>query len=182
MTEPVPRQDPETDPHNEITEKAISRAVGEELRQARDATGWSRNYFVTRLPSGIGARTLLSYEHGTRHLTLLRFIELCAAMDAAAPTLLNQALQRARIHLQNLALQIDLRHLLNDRNDKFLPLIQWAHNKLIDYPDGIVELPPSSVRELATFMGCPYHELAAYLATFIPEHPHNLGLDQPVAS
>ena len=155
---------------HDVAEKTISRAIGEELRRAREANGWSRNYLVTRLPSGIGARTLLSYEHGTRHLTLLRFIELCRALGVAAPALLNQALQRARIHLQNLVLQIDLHQLLNDRNDQFLPMAQWAHNKLIEYPAGIVELPPSSVRELATFLGCPYHELAAYLARFIPDH------------
>ena len=166
-----------TDPQGEVTEKVIARAIGEELRRAREANGWSRGYLVTRLPSGIGARTLLSYEHGTRHLTLLRFIELCMALDVAAPTLLNQALQRARIHLQNLVLQVDLRQLLIDRDDRYLPMVQWAHNKLIEYPGGIVELQPSSIRELATLLGCPYHELAGYLAGFIPELPADNGSD-----
>lgn len=151
------------------SEKTISRAIGEELRRAREATGWSRLQLVARLPSGIGDRTLLSYEHGTRHLTVIRFIELCRALGVAAPTLLNQALQRARIHLQNLVLQIDLRHLLNDQHERFRPMHQWARNKLNENPDGVVELPPSSVRELATFVGCTYHELADYLARFIPE-------------
>lgn len=158
-----------TDPQSEDIAKAISRAIGEELRRAREANGWSRGYFVTRLPSGIGARTLLSYEHGTRHLTVLRFVELCRVLGVTAPALLNQALQRARIHLQNLVLQVDLHQLLKDKDEKFLPMIQWAHNKLIEYPGGIVELPPSSVRELATFLGCPYQDLANYLAGFIPE-------------
>lgn len=159
------------DPQDEVTEKAISRAVGEELRRAREANGWSRGQLVARLPSGIGDRTLLSYEHGTRHLTLVRFVELCRALGVAAPSLLNQALQRARIHLQNLVLQIDLRALLSDRNDRFRPIIPWARNKLSENPDGVVELPPSSVRELATFIGCPYQELAVYLARFIPDEP-----------
>lgn len=141
----------------------ISRAIGEELRFAREATGWSRLQLVSFLPSGIGDRTLLSYEHGTRHLTVLRFIELCRALGVAAPTLLNHALQRARINLQNLVLQIDLRFLLNDQSDKFWPMHQWAQNKLNDHPNGVVELPPSSVRELATFVGCTYTELANYL-------------------
>jgi transcriptional regulator with XRE-family HTH domain len=153
----------------EVTDKVISRAIGEELRRAREATGWSRLQLVARLPSGIGDRTLLSYEHGTRHLTALRFIEICQALGFAAPVLLNQALQRARVHLQNLVLRIDLRFLLNDRNDKFRPMHQWARNKLNEHPDGVVELPPSSVRELATFVGCTYHELAEYLARFLPE-------------
>lgn len=154
---------------SEASEKAISRAIGEELRRAREATGWSRLQLVARLPSGIGDRTLLSYEHGTRHLTVLRFIELCRALGVAAPTLLNQAMQRARIHLQNLVLLVDLRFLLNDRSDKFRPMHQWARNKLNENPDGVVELPPSSVRELATFVGCTYPELAEYLARFLPE-------------
>jgi transcriptional regulator with XRE-family HTH domain len=153
----------------EITEKVISRAIGEELRRAREATGWSRLQLVSRLPSGIGDRTLLSYEHGTRHLTVLRFIEICRALGFAAPTLLTQALQRARIHLSNLVLCIDLRFLLNDKSDKFRPMHQWARNKLNENPDGVVELPPSSVRELATFVGCGYLELANYLARFVPE-------------
>src|SRR5262245_33503720 len=112
----------------DVSEKTISRAIGEELRRAREATGWSRGQLVAQLPSGIGDRTLLSYEHGTRHLTVIRLIELCLVLGVAAPTLLNQALQRARIRLQNLVLQIDLKHLLNDRNEKFRPMHQWARN------------------------------------------------------
>lgn len=154
---------------SEVSEKAISRAIGEELRRAREAKGWSRAQLVALLPSGIGERTLLSYEHGTRHLTVLRFIEICRAVGIAAPGLLNQALQRARIHLQNLALQVDLRFLLNDRSDKFRPMHQWARNKLNENPVGVVELSPSSVRELATFVGCGYEELAGWLARFLPE-------------
>jgi transcriptional regulator with XRE-family HTH domain len=157
------------DPQGDVTEKTISRAIGEELRRAREAKGWSRAQLVARLPSGIGDRTLLSYEHGTRHLTVLRFIELCKALGVAAPTLLNQALQRARIHLQNLVLQIDLRFLLNDKSDKFRPMHQWARNKMNENPGGVVELPPSSVRELAAFVGCSYQDLASYLSRFLPE-------------
>lgn len=96
------------------SDRAISRALGEELRRTREGRGWSRGQLVARLPSGIGERTLLSYEHGTRHLTVLRLIELCRAQEVAAPTLLNQALQRAQINLQDLVLHVDLRHLLND--------------------------------------------------------------------
>jgi transcriptional regulator with XRE-family HTH domain len=157
------------EPQGDVTEKVISRAVGEELRRAREEKGWSRAQLVARLPSGIGDRTLLSYEHGTRHLTVLRLLELCRALDVAAATLLNQALQRARIHLQNLVLHINLRELLDDESDKFRPMFQWARNKLSENPSGIVELPPSSVRELATFVGCSHLELANYLARFVPE-------------
>jgi transcriptional regulator with XRE-family HTH domain len=153
----------------EASEKVLSRAIGEELRRAREATGWSRWQLVARLPSGIGDRTLLSYEHGTRHLTVLRFLEICRALGFAAPTLLTHALQRARLELANLALQVDLRALLNDGSDTYRPMVQWAKNKLNKFPDGVVELPPSSLAELADFVGYPYQDLANYLARFTPD-------------
>jgi transcriptional regulator with XRE-family HTH domain len=154
-----------------VREKAVSRAIGEELRRTREANGWSRAHLTARLPSGIGDRTLLSYEHGARHLTLLRFLELCQALDVSGPSLLNQALQRARLYLQNLALQIDLRHLIDDDNDRFRPVIQWARNKLAENPGGVVELPPASIRDMAAFLGWPHQDLTNYLAQFIPDEP-----------
>lgn len=156
---------------NDATVRALSRAIGEELRRAREALGLSRAQLVACLPSGIGDRTLLSYEHGTRHLTVLRFVELSRALGIGAPTLLTQALQRARLELSNLTLRIDLRFLLNDKSDKFRPMHQWARNKLNKHPDGIVELGRSSVEELADFVGYTTLELANYLARFIPETP-----------
>jgi hypothetical protein len=51
---------------DEVTEKAVARALGEELRRAREAGEWSRAQFVRLLPSGIGDRTLLAYELAPR--------------------------------------------------------------------------------------------------------------------
>lgn len=152
-----------------VAEKIIQREVGAVLRRARDEIGWSRGYFVTRLPSGIGARTLLSYEQGTRHLTVLRFVEVCRALEVAAPLLLNQALQRARVHLEHVVLRVDLRQLVTERDEKFLPMVMWAHNKLVRHPDGIVAVAPSAVVEMADFMGWSRAELASYLARFVPD-------------
>src|ERR1044071_2848940 len=118
-----------------VAEKIIQRAVGVELRRAREDVGGSRGHFVTRLPSGIGARTLLSYEHGTRHMTLLRFVEVCRALRVASPLLLNQSLQRAQVHLEHVVLRVDLRLLVAERDEKFLPMVMWAHNKLVRHPD-----------------------------------------------
>lgn len=157
-------------PHdNPASDKAISRAIGKELREAREALDLSRGQLVACLPSRIGDRTLLSYEHGTRHLTVLRLIEIARAVGIPAPTLLSLALQKATVELANLVLQVDLKALLNDRSAKYRPMIQWARNKLNTNPDGIVKLSPSSVKELATFAGYSYRELANHLAKFAPE-------------
>jgi transcriptional regulator with XRE-family HTH domain len=151
------------------TDKTISRAIGEELRRAREASGWSRLQLVARLPSGIGDRTLLSYEHGTRHLSALRLIEICHALGIDAPTLVRRALQRAHIHLENLPLQINLRALMNDKSDIYRPMMQWARNTLNEHPEGVVEVPPVAVRNLALFVGYAYHDLVNYLARFTPD-------------
>ena len=153
----------------DVAERAISRALGEELRRAREACGWSRAQLAGMLPSGIGDRTILSYEHGTRHLTVLRLIEMCRTLGVAADTVVAHALQRARIHLENLNLRIDLHAMLRDSSDKFRPMAQWARNKLNESPDGIAELAPAAVRELATFVGYTDRELANYLARFVPD-------------
>jgi transcriptional regulator with XRE-family HTH domain len=154
---------------DEAAATAIARAVGEELRRVREAKGWSRRYLVTRLPSGIGARTLLSYEHGARHLTVLRFVEVCRAMRVSAPDVLGLGLQRARLHLENLPLWVDLGALASDGTIEFRFVVMWAHNKLVQHPAGVVQVAPAGVDELATVVGCSPRELAVYLTRFTPE-------------
>lgn len=105
-------------------DKALSRAIGEELRRAREVNGWSRGYLAARLPSEIGDRTLLSYEHGTRHLTMIRLFEICRVLGVDASSLARRALQRARIDLESLTLRIDLHALLNDGSDTYRPMRQ----------------------------------------------------------
>jgi transcriptional regulator with XRE-family HTH domain len=154
---------------SELSDKVFSRVLGEELRRAREAHGWSRAQFIALLPSGISERTLLAYEHGLRRLTTLRLIELCHPLRVDAPSLLGRALQRAQIHLETLPLTIDLHALLNDWSPTYRPLAQWAQNTLNEHPDGTVEITPEVVRNLALFMGRTNEQLATYLARFLPE-------------
>lgn len=159
-------------PDRDLTDKVMARAVGEELRLARQERGWSRGQLVARLPSGIGERTLLSYEHGTRQLTVARMLEICRALGMSAAEVLAYALQRARSHMSNLALYIDLRALLNDDTVAFRSMHQWARNKLNRHTEGVIQVPPAAIKELADFIGCPPGQLTNYLARFLPElHP-----------
>lgn len=169
--------------HTEVTDAALAKALGEELRRVREAAGWSRAQLVARLPSGIGERTLLSYEHGTRQVSVSRLVEICEGLGVSAPRLLSYALQRARTQLMSLPLQIDLYQLMEDESPKFRSMSQWARNRLKETPSGIAELAPSVVRELATLLGYLCDDLTAYLSGFTPEvavgasTPSNDGAD-----
>jgi transcriptional regulator with XRE-family HTH domain len=149
--------------------KFAAKAVGEVLRQTREARGWSRLELVANLPSGIGDRTLLSYEHGSRAITVLRFLELCQSLQVEAPSLLSRGLQRAQILLEHVVLDVDLLALLRDQSPQFRPMHQWARNKLNRHHDGIATVAPGMVLELADFTGCRTEDLAAYLARFAPD-------------
>ena len=155
---------------DEVTASAIARALGEELRRAREARGWSRALFVKRLPSKIGDRTLLAYEHGLRQLTVLRLLELSQGLGVPASVIVAQALQRARLFLQNITVRVDLRQVLQDTNVHYRPLVPWARNRLQGSPDGVIEVTPDGVRELAAVMGRTHREMSTYLAKFTPDH------------
>jgi len=152
-----------------VTHKAIVRAIGDELRIAREERGWTRVFLAKRLPSGVGTRTLLSYEHGTRTMTVTRFIEICHVLGASATELLGRAFQRARIRLEELVLQVDLMALLADDAPGLVPLHRWAHRKLRRQQSRVAELTPDAVMELADAFGCSKRELTEYLAGFIPD-------------
>jgi transcriptional regulator with XRE-family HTH domain len=160
---------------DEWSEKAVCLAVGEEMRRAREVREWSRVQLVEMLPSGIGDRTLLSYEHGTRNLTFLRLVEICLVLGIDPATLVRRALQRARIRLATLPLQVDLRALLHSPSDTYRPMIQWARNTLNEHPDGIVEVEPVVIKNLARFVGCPPRDLTNYLARFLPDEEKVMG-------
>jgi len=158
-----------TDAPKELATGVISKAMGQELRRAREARGWTRQELVESLPSKIGDRTLLSYEHGIRQMTLSRFAELSWALSIDAPTMFARGLQRARILVYSSTLEVDLHALLRDERPTFRPLRQWASNALNEHPNGIVQVEPAVVRNLALFIGCDKRELAEHFARFTPD-------------
>lgn len=103
----------------------------------------------TSLPSGIGDRTLLAYEHGLRQLTLCRLTELTVGLEVDPATVVARGLQRARLHLDRLTLHVDLRALLDHNGagrGKFRPINQWARNALNENPHGVTEIDAKVVQ------------------------------------
>ncbi|MBB4903991.1 helix-turn-helix domain-containing protein [Actinophytocola algeriensis] len=168
------------DIEDEATANAIARALGDELRRGREARGWSRAWFVKRLPSRIGDRTLLAYEHGMRQLTVLRLVELAEGLEVPASVILGQALQRARLTLHNLVLRVDLRQLLQGDNNNYRVLFPWARNRLNSSTNGVIEVTPTGVQELAAFIGRTPAELATHLSQFTPDVPVEEVMSLPI--
>lgn len=75
-------------------DETFSRALGNELRRAREEAGRTRAQLATGLPD-IDDRVLLSYEQGSPQLTLERLVQLCGELGASAPELLAKALEQA---------------------------------------------------------------------------------------
>jgi transcriptional regulator with XRE-family HTH domain len=155
-----------TDAGQDVTDKAFARILGQEIRRAREGRGWSRVQLVERLPSGIGDRTLLSYEQGLRQLSVTRFVEISRALGVAASDLLARALEKAR-DLRAFSMRVNLRAVLRDQQDEFESVRRWARNRIKSDPDSLVILlAPSTIRELAVALDHTHHSLAAYLAEF----------------
>jgi hypothetical protein len=112
----------------------------------------------------------LSYEHGTRQLTVLRLLELAEVLEVPASVIVTQALQRARLCLRNVTVRVDLRRVLENTSVHYRPLVPWARNRLPGSVDGVVEVSPEGVRELAAVIGRSHGEMSAYLARFAPDH------------
>lgn len=146
----------------------LSAVVGRELRRVRDALGWTRTETVARMPSGIGDRTLLSYEHGIRELTMSRFVEICRVYGVSPGSVLSAAFRLDPNDVEQATIIVDLPVLVQDTTPGYKAVRDYAQRKLL--ADGVVdfaEFSPIVVRELALYAGFSHFDLATYLAGFI---------------
>jgi transcriptional regulator with XRE-family HTH domain len=154
---------------DEVHDELVARALGEELRRARESRGWTRGELAARMTSEIQPRTLASYEHGSRQCAVVRLVEICHALRVPAPELLGMALQRAGINLENISLQVDLHALLRDDRAELTQLRAWANRRLAHEPDSHVALLKwAAVQEMVIFLDYSRSQLVSYLAMFTP--------------
>jgi transcriptional regulator with XRE-family HTH domain len=153
------------------TDDAIVRAIGRELRRARDSMGWSRPDLVKRMHTNVPVNTLAGYEQGIRQVSIPRLVEICRALGVAAPEVLSLALQRAEIDLATVGVRVDLRKILTDDRPGLLQLRQWAEHRLHRDADGsgVAKLEWELVGEMAAFFGVPASDLVKQLQEFAPE-------------
>jgi transcriptional regulator with XRE-family HTH domain len=155
--------------HDGMADRAFTRALGEELRRAREHVGWSQSDLVARMPSRLHVKTLATYEQGIRQCTVVRLLEICRSLGVPAPDVLGRAMMHAEIDMQRVDLDVDLNALAADTRTELRPLRRWARNRLANNPvSGIARLDGSTIEEMAAIIGLHLSDLVRQLEMFTP--------------
>ncbi|MGW5053383.1 helix-turn-helix domain-containing protein [Actinokineospora sp. NPDC004072] len=142
---------------------AYQRALGRELRRLRLRRKWTRAQLVQRLPGELSAQALASYETGTRSCTVVRFVELCGALDASPHDLLERVHRRILNEEFPAALRVDLHKLAADERPELVPARRWAAAEVSRHATAVRELDYPALESLASLCGLPVVELIRML-------------------
>jgi transcriptional regulator with XRE-family HTH domain len=148
-----------------MTER-LARALGDELRRARNRQGWTRKDLQARLGQDVALQTLATYELGTRPLSVARLIELAGALDVSVLEILSRTLGRVGDVDQISRLEIDIRAVAGDRTAELAPLRRWAAACLRHALPGeptLAQLDQPAIVRLAEICGLGVEELTAKL-------------------
>lgn len=155
--------------HDDVIDRVIMRALGEELRKAREDVSLSQAQLAARMPSDLHAKTLASYEQGVRPCTVVRLCEIARGLGVSAVDLLARALYRAEVDVQTVRLHVDLQALTHDTRPELGALRRWARARLAAYPKStLARLDGDVVQEMAVLLGTTLSELVGQLAMFTP--------------
>lgn len=158
----------------DFIDMSIRRAIGEEIRRAREATGWTRKEFAERLPFDVHVQSIAGYEGGTVQCTTARFVELCETLGVSAPDLIAWAMQRAKVSLPLIGIQVDLHAVIADKSKELLALRRWARRRLeIDDSNGVARLSWETVQEMGYMFGFGVYDFVKRVTAFTPQPvPH----------
>jgi transcriptional regulator with XRE-family HTH domain len=156
---------------DDTSDRAIARALGEEIRRSREAQGLNRAQLAERMSTDISTQALANYEYGNRPVSVVRLVEICDALSVSATDLLGLALQRAEIHPYSGHIQVDLHAVSADKQAELKSLRTWARNRLEHDVDGtgVARLSQAVIGELAIFIGMDRSEFIQLLVKFTPD-------------
>ncbi|HEV7649873.1 MAG TPA: helix-turn-helix transcriptional regulator [Actinophytocola sp.] len=151
-------------PDHDSEHDNLLHALGDELRQARKQHDWSRRQLQSRLATDVAMQTLASYELGTRHYSVTRFVEMCAALEVPGPTVLRSALRRVAAAEVG-CLNVDLQPVIHDNGCELFPFRRWAQQRIVANPEcpTDISLKAPAVDRLAELCGLTTGELVARL-------------------
>ncbi|NRN66003.1 Anaerobic benzoate catabolism transcriptional regulator [Kibdelosporangium sp. 4NS15] len=112
------------------------RVLGDEIRRLRKKRGLTRKQLNRRLQSDISLQTLATYELGTRQCSIVRFVEICLALDELPHELIARVHERVFTDSPRGRVRVDLRQVVRDDHPELLPLRRWARDRLGHHPAG----------------------------------------------
>lgn len=150
----------------EIDGATYQRVMGDEIRRLRKQRGWTRKDLNGRLQSDISLQTLATYELGTRQCSVVRFVEICLALDELPHVLMARVHERVFAETPSGRIRIDLRKVTRDTTDELLPLRRWAKGRLDTTDSGRsseVQLDLAALERMAELCGLDTVDLIARL-------------------
>ncbi|WP_245572548.1 helix-turn-helix domain-containing protein [Actinokineospora enzanensis] len=132
---------------------AYQRALGRELQQLRMRRRWTRAQLVQRLPNELSAQALASYETGTRSCTVVRFVQLCTALEASPHDLLERVHDQVSHEEYPASLKVDLTTLAEDDRPELVPAQRWAATEVARHAAASRDLDLAALESLAALCG-----------------------------
>jgi transcriptional regulator with XRE-family HTH domain len=142
------------------------RVLGDEIRRLRKKRGLTRKQLNRRLQSEISLQTLATYELGTRQCSLVRFVEICLALEELPHELIARVHERVFTDSPRGRIRIDLRQVVHDDHQELLPLRRWARGRLDQHPNAggaEVHLDFAALERMAELCGMDTVDLIALL-------------------
>ncbi|MFC0113697.1 helix-turn-helix transcriptional regulator [Kibdelosporangium aridum] len=145
------------------------RVLGDEIRRLRKKRGLTRKQLNRRLQSDISLQTLATYELGTRQCSMVRFVEICLALDELPHELIARVHERVFTDSPRGRVRIDLRQVVRDDHPELLPLRRWARDRLDHHPAGHtagaaeVQLDFAAIEQMAELCGLDTVDLISLL-------------------
>ncbi|SDD73212.1 helix-turn-helix domain-containing protein [Actinokineospora iranica] len=143
------------------------RILGDEIRRLRKQRGWTRKELNGRLQSDISLQTLATYELGTRQCSVVRFVEICVALDALPHDLMARVHDRAFAGTSIGRVRVNLHRAVRDPRPELLPLRRWAAERLLEHDPqqgpADVHLDIAALEQLAALCGMETIDLISRL-------------------
>jgi hypothetical protein len=105
------------------------------------------------MPSELSAQALASYETGTRSCTVVRFIELCTALEASPHELLERVHGQVAHAEFPATLRVDLVRLAEDHRPQLSPASGWARSEVARHAATAREFDLAALESLAALCG-----------------------------
>ncbi|HVK22375.1 MAG TPA: helix-turn-helix transcriptional regulator [Actinokineospora sp.] len=116
-----------------IDATTYQRVLGDEIRRLRKQRGWTRKELNSRLQTEISLQTLATYELGTRQCSVVRFVEICLALEEHPHDLLARVHDRVFAGTAAGRIKVDLRAVVGHQSSDLLPLRRWAAERLAEH-------------------------------------------------